>query len=337
MLSSFWFAFDAIMPMLLLMLYGYWLHRIDFFDAAFVKKLNKFTLFYAVPFLMFNNVYTLDSVSDISMPLLGVVMVSIVLITILCLMLSFLLTKQKNQRGVIMQAGFRSNFAVIGIILATALQGKAGSVVAASLQAPGIIYFNVMAVICLTIFSDIPGRTISIKSIIKDILTNRLIIGLFSGVVCLCLREIIPNAADGTPVFSLSGSLPFLYSAIESLAKIASPLAMILLGAQIDFHPAPKLRFKIVAGVALRLVIVPAVGLLLAYLAHRLGIISLSPAIVSALLAFYGSPMAVVGAVMAEEMGGDAELSRQYAVWTTALSMITLFFWILILRTSGWL
>ena len=32
-------------------------------------------------------------------------------------------------------------------------------------------------------------------------------------------------------------------------------------------------------------------------------------------------------------MGGDAELARQYVVWTSAFSMGTLFLWIFLLRT----
>lgn len=35
---------------------------------------------------------------------------------------------------------------------------------------------------------------------------------------------------------------------------------------------------------------------------------------------------------MAEEMGGDGELARQYVVWTCALSMLTLLLWIVFLR-----
>ena len=55
----------------------------------------------------------------------------------------------------------------------------------------------------------------------------------------------------------------------------------------------------------------------------------------SALVGMYGSPVASASAVMAEEMGGDAEQARQYVVWTSAFSMITLFLWIFLLRAAG--
>lgn len=38
MLSNFRFAFDAVMPMLILIGLGYWLHRRNYFDASALKK-----------------------------------------------------------------------------------------------------------------------------------------------------------------------------------------------------------------------------------------------------------------------------------------------------------
>ena len=59
---------------------------------------------------------------------------------------------------------------------------------------------------------------------------------------------------------------------------------------------------------------------------------TLTPATVGTLVGVFGSPVASASAVMAEEMGGDGELARQYVVWTCALSMLTLLLWIVFLR-----
>jgi len=87
--------------------------------------------------------------------------------------------------------------------------------------------------------------------------------------------------------------------------------------------------------VVLRLVVTPILGFAMAFGAQHLGIIALTPAVVSALLAFYGSPVAVAGAVMADSMGCDGELARQHVVWTNTVSMLTLFIWIVLFRTVG--
>ena len=160
-----------------------------------------------------------------------------------------------------------------------------------------------------------------------------MILGQVAGLICLAIRMFIPRDAQGELVFSLAGDLPFLYSAIDSLASVASPMILILLGAQVNFSAVGDMKKELAVGVVQRLVLAPAAGFGMAFLAQRLGVFAVTPAVISALVGLYGSPVAAASAVMAEEMGGDAELARQYVVWTSALSMGTLFLWIFLLRT----
>ena len=229
--------------------------------------------------------------------------------------------------------GYGSNFAIIGTTLAFSLGGAAGGAVSASMQAPAIIYYNVVAVLCLTIYSDKPDRAVDVAGILKTIAVNPMILGQVAGLLCLAAREFIPRDAQGALVFSLSRDLAFLYSAVESLADLASPMILILLGARVNFSAVKDMKKELAVGVVQRLVLAPAVGLGMAFLAQALGLFAVTPAVLSALVGMYGSPVASASAVMAEEMGGDAELARQYIVWTSAFSMGTLFLWIFLLRT----
>lgn len=136
-------------------------------------------------------------------------------------------------------------------------------------------------------------------------------------------------------MFSLEKDLPFLYSAVDQLASMAAPLILIILGAQVNFSTIGSMKKELVVGVIQRLILAPAVGFLLGFLAQSLGWIQLTPAVVSALVGVFGSPVASASAAMAEEMGGDAELARQYVVWTYVLSMLTLLVWIFCLRSVG--
>ena len=116
---------------------------------------------------------------------------------------------------------------------------------------------------------------------------------------------------------------------------MASPLILILLGARVNFSAVGDMKKELAVGVIQRLVLAPAAGFGMAFLAQGLGFFAVTPAVLSALVGMYGSPVASASAVMAEEMGGDAELARQYVVWTSAFSMITLFLWIFLLRAAG--
>lgn len=335
MLDNFAFAFNAVVPILLLMLLGYYLKLRGLFNEDTLKRMNTFVFRFGLSVMMFCNIYSLESLSDIPLDLMAISLCTIIPITLLYVGIAMLVTDKPGRRGVIIQTGFRSNFGVIGAALATALCGTEGQRTATGIQAPSIIYFNIAAVLCLTAFSDSGDHSVDFGKILKRILTNPLIIGQFSGVACLVAREFIPRNADGTPVFSLSGTLPFLYSPLQSLGSMATPLVLVIIGAQVDFRAAHGLKKEIITGVVLRLIATPVLGFLMVFAARALGWITLTPAFVAALLAFYGSPVAVASAVMAENMGCDGELARQHVVWTNTISMITLFIWIILFRMAG--
>lgn len=59
-------AVNAIMPIILLILAGYFLRRIGFLGEAFLSNGNKLTFRVLLPLTMFINVYNIDSFSMIT-------------------------------------------------------------------------------------------------------------------------------------------------------------------------------------------------------------------------------------------------------------------------------
>lgn len=335
MLESFLYAFHAVASILVMLVFGCVIGKKGFFDVYTLKKLNTFSFRVTMCVLMFRNMYAQTSIRVLQLNSVILVMVSLVCITVAGVIAAFCVTRQNNRRGVVIQAAFRSNYAVIGLILSQNLCGAEGAAAAVSLQAPGIFYYNIAAVICLTIFSEREDKSFDLVELFKQIVTNPMIIGIAAGVLCLIVREFIPRDAAGTLVFSLSRDLDFLYTGITDLADMTTPLVLITLGAQLDFTHVGEMRRELITCVLMRLVGAPTIGFVCALMLQQVGIITLTPALVGAFLGFWGTPMAVAGAIMAEEMGGDGALARQCAVWTTALSTFTLFLWILFLRFLG--
>lgn len=333
MSSIFWFAFHAVTPMLLLMLLGWGLQAKGVFDENMLHKMNGFTFRFGLSAMMFCNTYGLTSLADFRLNVMACVLFAALVLTGIGWAEGRLFTRQRNRRGIMMQNAFRSNFAIIGTTLAISVGGVAGGAAAASIQAPAIIYFNVASVVCLSIYSDRPGQTACLGQILKGIITNPMIFGQLAGVLCLAVREFIPRDVQGELVFSLAKDFPFLYEPVESLADMASPLILILLGARINFSAVGNMKKELAVGVIQRLVLAPVVGFGVAFLAQWLGIVDVTPALASALVGLYGSPVAAASAIMAEEMGGDGELARQYVVWTSAFSMVSLFMWLVLLRS----
>ena len=54
-----------------------------------------------------------------------------------------------------------------------------------------------------------------------------------------------------------------------------------------------------------------------------------------AMVAVCASPVAVSSAVMTQEIGGDDQLASQIVVWSSVLSMVSIFLIVYALRTLG--
>ncbi|MDY4969115.1 MAG: AEC family transporter [Lachnospiraceae bacterium] len=333
-LSTLYFAFNAVFPILALILLGYCARQKGMLTQEFIKPANRFNFRFGLSCLMFTNIYKLEGIGEIPLNIVFFVLFTVMVLTAAGFLIAHTCTGLRARRGVLIQAAFRSNFAIIGLPVATALAGSAGSALASALQAPTVIYYNFAAILCLTLYSDVKGA-FSLKRVLRSIASNPLIFGLVTGLISLAVRAILPCNADGSPVFSLERDLSWLYTTISYLARMATPLALIVLGTQFNFTAVRGMKKELIAGVTARLIGAPVIGFALAFAAASMGIITLDATTIAVLIALFGSPMAVASVVMASEMNADDILAGQLVVWTTLLSMASVFVQIVIFRTAG--
>lgn len=337
MLSILNFSFTAVAPIILLIILGYFVKKLGVFDQHTLKQLNKFNFRFPFCVLMFNNIYSIDLKDNgFQGGMLGVLCFCLVLLTVLGWIMANLVTRQKNRKGVLMQAMFRSNYAIIGLALAEALAGESGAQLASMFQLPTVIYYNFMSVIVLNIYSDQQEER-HLKKTALGVLKNPLIQGLLAGALALIIRSLLPMGGDGNPVFTIQYSLPWLYQALKWMGNIATPMALIVLGAQLEFGEIAGFKKELISGVLMRLVGAPVIGFCVVFLAMKLGILIVGSAEASVFVAAFGSPLAVSAVVMASEMGGDDRLAGEIVVWTSILGMFSLFVLISLLRMLGWL
>ncbi len=331
MKDIFMFSFNAVMPILLMMALGYFLRSVKFADEGFFKKANTLVFKVFLPILLFVNVYEIESLSDVNWSAAIYAEVMIVFMCSLGVILTKLFFKDRNKFGPLIQCSFRSNYAIIGIPLAESLGGAAGVGFACVLSAIAIPTFNMLAVIILSHYSG-DKNSASLKETAKKTAKNPLIIGVLSGVLVLLVRGALPLNESGEIVFSLSRDLPFFYSALVTLSKAASPLALVVLGARFDFSKVGALIKEITFGTVMRLVITPLVGIGFGVLLSEFTAFNLSEVEYPALIALYSTPIAVSSAVMVSEIGGDEQLAGQLVVWTSVFSMLTMFLAIFVMK-----
>ena len=120
-----------------------------------------------------------------------------------------------------------------------------------------------LAVVTFAIFAN--GEKPSLKKILKDIVTNPLIIGVLSGLFALGLK-----------VWFNSVGVKFVLTDIEPIGKtlsylsgLATPLALLALGAQFEFSDITSMKREIIVAVVMRCFAVPLLGLGGAYLLFK--------------------------------------------------------------------
>ena len=326
-MESLIFAFNSVSPIIIMVAIGYLLKKIGFMPADFATKANKLVFRVFLPAMLFLNIYGIKSVSEVKFGYSIYAVCALLVIFGLAIPTVILLTDKKKCRGALLQAVFRSNYALIGIPLASTLFPGEGAAVATLLSAFVVPTFNILAVVGLSIFNN-NGEKPGLKKVLLGILKNPLIISIAAGMVALGIRALFTELGIQ---FRIS-EIPAIYKSLTYLSNIATPLSLLVLGAQFEFSAIPALKREIIFGVLLRSVIVPVLGIGVAYLFFRE---SFGGAQFAALVATFCTPVAVSSVPMAQEMGADTDLAGQLVVFTTVTSAFTIFVASFLLRAVG--
>ena len=116
-------AFNAVAPIILLILLGYLLRQKGFLTEGFLENGNKLVFKILLPTMLFINIYHIESLSGIRWDLAIYALTAIFVIFCLSLVTAMITTPVAERRGVVLQCCFRSNFVIIGLPLASALGG----------------------------------------------------------------------------------------------------------------------------------------------------------------------------------------------------------------------
>lgn len=326
-MESLIFAVNAVFPIILTVVVGYFLKKAGLINTSLAKAMNKLVFRVFLPSMLFLNVYNIRDFGTIDLGYIAYSAIVVLLIFGLSLPAVIWFEKRSGRRGVLLQATFRSNYALIGIPLAQSLFGDEGAMIATVLSAAVIPLFNVLAVISLTVFRS-GGEKPSVKKILLDIVKNPLIQSIAFGLVVLGIRAIVANAQIS---FRLDEIQP-LFTVLRYLSNLATPLALLVLGAQFEFSAISALKREIIFGTVIRTVIVPILGVGMAWLFFS---DIFDGAHFAAFVAMFATPVAVSSVPMAQEMDGDTELAGQLVIWTTLVSAVSVFLVSYLLKVGG--
>ncbi len=294
---------SSILPVCLLMLLGAALHHFRFLPDLFFAQLNRLGFWVLLPTLLFCTIVQAPQNASGDGARVGILLcVCSVAVTAAAWLTAHAMRLPGASARALMQAAMRGNLAytALPVILYAFGENSRMAAIATFALAPAIPFYNFWAVLILTSGRSDTARGPRRLHTALSVLRNPLIIGCLLGVLALNSGVRLPQG---------------LFNAINALGRAALPCALLALGAGLtparlraSFRPA-------LAGTVLKLLLMPAIGYLLAHAA------GLNREMLLVLLLFLASPCAVTSYVMADQMGADKELAGSAVVLSTLLCL----------------
>ena len=316
-MENFIYSVNVTFPIFLVMVIGYILRQIGMLNENFVTVANRFNFKVTLPFMLFRDISSVDirAVFDVKYVLFCAVVSTVSFWLIWGGTKLFL--KEQSMRGAFVQASFRSSAAVMGLAF---IQNIYGTSAMGPLMIVGAVpLYNIFSVIVLT-FEGEQSEEIDKKQKIKEacinIAKNPIILGILTGLVAALLRIDFPVVIDKT---------------INNVAQMATPLALITIGAGFEGRKALAKIKPTIAASMIKLVIQPLIFLPVAAWMGFTGEKMI------AILIMLASPTTPSCYIMAKSMKNDDVLTASIIVVTTLLAAFTLTGWIFILRTMGYI
>ncbi len=313
-MENFIFVLNAVVPGFLLIASGYFVRRVGWLDDVGTKQVNRLCFYLLLPLLMFKTAYTSDFSTAFDPVLLALCVLCLVGMIGIMLLIAPRLTTSRGRIGVMAQASYRSNAVMLGLPFAISLSGDSAAGIMGVLVACTVPLYNILAVIIFSVYTDKPGQKVDIKSVITNVFSNPLIIASIAGFILSGLHISLPTLLQ-RPVFDLGTA--------------GSIIAMVGVGAQLDFKNALRnMKLTLVCACA-KLLVLPLIGTTIAML------IGMKGAALCSLFLILATPNATGCPVMADVMGADGALAAEMVVFTTGASVVTVFLGSFILKNMG--
>lgn len=311
------YSVNTIVPIFLIVVLGWILKNKNVLDSSFFAGSDKFVFNIALPTMLFLDLVETENISSFNFKLVAFCIGGVLSVFVVLCILVPVCCRDNAKRGAAIQGIYRSNFAILGTSVVMNMFGEAASSAIASVLPVTVITFNVLAVIALSVFAPKNKKlstTQLLKTIILNIVKNPLIIALFLGILFLLTGFKLPVILGGS---------------LEYISDSTLALALMSLGANIEpKHIKESFVAAIISSIS-KTIIVPLVMVTVAALIGFRGID------LGVILILFSSPTAVSSYIMAKNMGSDHNLASQILLYTTILSVITMFIGIFIVKSLG--
>jgi malonate transporter len=298
-LQSLSYSFSITGPIFVVLALGIYLNRAQIINDNFIEIGSKLVFNITLPALLFISISQTSIAESANLKLVLFGLVATFTVYLMLELVAQWLIPRREDRGVVVQGGFRSNMGIVGLAYCVNAYGGPGLVAASLYLALVTILYNILAVITLNRSLNRAG---GVAKTLKDIARNPIILSIVAA---------LPFATMAWPLPSL------LLRSGEYFAQMTLPLALLCTGASLNFKALRADLNSAVVSTICKLMVVPMLlisgGIALGFRGMDLGVLALMSS----------APTAAASYIMVRTMAGNAALAANIIVMTTLGSLFS--------------
>jgi hypothetical protein len=288
---------NTIIPIFAVILLGLLAKKRGFIPPSFVSPANRLTYYLAIPALIFRAIAKSDFHTKFDSWLLMGTLLPLLIVYGVFWIVFLVLGVASKSRGTLIESTIHGNIGYIALATAGILAGFV------------MLTHNSLAVIVLQLHSGNQGTGHGMKQILTKIIGNPIILTAIVSILFSLAQLQIPVIIDRT---------------LAVIGNLALPLALLLIGASLSFRIQTRQLFLVLMVSFAKLIVLPALGLWF-YVAFHL-----QPEMYLPGLILLSAPVATVSYILATEMNGDPKMAVSIISISTALSALSITFWLAI-------
>lgn len=239
---------QLLLPVFSIIFMGGFCRYRKYINQDLVKYGNEAIFKVFLPLSLFLSIYRLDNIGQISLLPLCFLMIYTIVVFILGWVYNTRLRRDVQTRSVMIQSYIRPNLLLFGLpIAASYYTNRSYELVILNLLLM-VPFVNIMALLCFEL--GINGR-VPLRTIVGNIMKNKIVTGAMIGLVCRLLGLEIPE---------------LLLKPVQSLSSIAGPLGLFLIGAGLSFQSVKEEGACVADSVLWKNFLVPYTAIFLAVL-----------------------------------------------------------------------
>ncbi|WP_022665857.1 AEC family transporter [Desulfospira joergensenii] len=298
---------STIVPIFIIIFIGLFARQRGFIPRDFLHQANRLVYYIAIPAMIFSAVAKASLKNEFHLTVLLLTLASVIIITLIAWAAAGIFKIPRLSTGSFIHCSFHGNLGYIGLAVAFYYLGHNGFVRAAIIAGFVMIVQNVLAVAVLQFHSRNPRDHLNLTGTLKSAMTNPVILSALSGILFSLLGLTLPVILDRS---------------LDILKGMALPTALLVIGASLSFEKLKLGFFRVLLSGLLKVMVLPAIGLVLFKLFGVQARDYLPGLIILA------SPTATLVYIMAEQIGGDPDFAVAAISISTILSGFTYGIWL---------